>query len=238
MGSFLSIILLFRYKPSFYDVAQAIMASVLIIGCGAIGTGLAMALGAQGHVVTGLKRQPPETPSAIQYIKADIASAESINALDLAVDVVFFIVSADGRTEASYRSVYVDGLQNALAKFPKQTWFFVSSTSVYGQSQGEWVDEDSPAEPNAITSQLIRNAERRVMAANPKNVVVRFSGIYGSGRGHLLRMAKQSPEIQQTPPYYTNRMINPRVRIYPALLNGYWLEFVDLKVRVRVVRVK
>ncbi|MDD2724911.1 MAG: NAD-dependent epimerase/dehydratase family protein [Methylovulum sp.] len=182
------------------------MASVLIIGCGAIGTGLAMALGAQGHVVTGLKRQPPETPSLIQYIKADITSTESINALDLAVDVVFFIVSADGRTESSYRSVYVDGLQNALAKFPKQAWFFVSSTRVYGQSQGEWVDEDSATEPEAITSQLICQAEQRVVATNPNHVVVRFSGIYGPGRDYLLRTARQSPAIQQTPPYFTNRI--------------------------------
>jgi len=182
------------------------MASILIIGCGVIGTSLATVLSAQGHVVKGLKRHPPENHSKIEYIKADIASAESINALDLTVDVVFFIVSADGRTEASYQSVYEAGLQNALAKFTKQAWFFVSSTSVYGQSEGEWVDEDSPTQPTAVTSQLICHAEQRVMAASPRNVVVRFSGIYGPGREYLLRMARQNPVIQQTPPYYTNRI--------------------------------
>ena len=44
------------------------------------------------------------------------------------------------------------------------------------------------------------------MTLNPANVVARFSGIYGPGRKHLLRMAQQTPSIQQHPPYFTNRI--------------------------------
>ncbi|MDO9103593.1 MAG: SDR family oxidoreductase [Methylovulum sp.] len=183
------------------------MAKILIIGCGAIGMGLAKALAGQGHEVTGLKRYPPSTgDDGVNFIAADISSASDMDNLDLEVDVVFFIVSADGRTEQSYRVVYELGLQHVSAKFTRQPWFFVSSTSVYGQSQGEWVDEDALAQPDTVTSQLIRQAELRVMASGPKNVVVRFSGIYGPGREHLLRMARQAPAIQKAPPYYTNRI--------------------------------
>jgi nucleoside-diphosphate-sugar epimerase len=182
------------------------MANILIIGCGAIGTQLATQLAAQGHVVTGLKRHPPDNTTHFNYVAMDISSVEALNKLEIAVDVVFFIVSADGRTEQSYRDIYEIGLQNVLAKYSQQPWFFVSSTSIYGQSQGEWVDEESATNPNAITSQLILHAEQHVMAANRDNVVVRFSGIYGPGREYLLRMAKQAPEIQQTPPYFTNRI--------------------------------
>ena len=82
----------------------------------------------------------------------------------------------------------------------------VSSTSVYGQSQGEWVDEESIAEPDNISSRLIRLAEQRLTALNPDNIIVRFSGIYGPGREYLLRQALQTPAIQQTPPYFTNRI--------------------------------
>jgi nucleoside-diphosphate-sugar epimerase len=82
----------------------------------------------------------------------------------------------------------------------------VSSTGVYGQSRGEWVDEDSAAEPANITSRLIRQAEQKLLALNPANIVVRFSGIYGPGRESLLRLAMQAPAIQQTPPYFTNRI--------------------------------
>lgn len=68
------------------------------------------------------------------------------------------------------------------------------------------MDEDSPTNPSAITSQIICQAERRVWSAGSGNVVVRFSGIYGPGRCYLLNMATQSPDIQQFPPYYTNRI--------------------------------
>ena len=182
------------------------MANILIVGCGAIGAGVATALAKQGHTVTGLKRNPPETETTFNYVAADITSATTIESLTLAIDFVFFIVSADGRTEQSYRDIYDLGLQNVMTKFSKQPWFLVSSTSVYGQSQGEWVDENSLAEPKNSTSQLIRQAEQQIMALNPQNVVVRFSGIYGPGREYLLRMAKQTPAIQQTPPYFTNRI--------------------------------
>jgi len=53
---------------------------------------------------------------------------------------------------------------------------------------------------------LIRQAEQKLMDSNPANIVVRFSGIYGPGREYLLRLALQAPAIQQTPPYFTNRI--------------------------------
>jgi nucleoside-diphosphate-sugar epimerase len=182
------------------------MANILIIGCGSIGLQLAQNLAAQGHAVTGVKRSPPAAHDNIRFIAADISQVDTLVALGDTYDHWIFIVSADGRTEVSYRSVYQTGLDNVLAQFAAVPCLFVSSTSVYGQSQGEWVDEDSPTEPENLTSQLIRQAEQKITAANPANVVVRFSGIYGPGREYLLRMAAQTPAIQQTPVYYTNRI--------------------------------
>lgn len=183
------------------------MAKILIIGCGAIGSELAGVLSRQGHQVTGLKRKPPVSESScINYVAADISSVEDLHMLDSDFTQVFFIVSPDGRNEQSYRSVYEIGLKNLLERLPMANWFLVSSTSVYGQTQGEWVDEDSITEPDNIASQLIRQAEQTLMAFNQANIVVRFSGIYGPGREYLLRLALQIPEIQQTPPYFTNRI--------------------------------
>ena len=188
------------------------MANILIIGCGSLGSQLAVQLIALGHQVTGLKRNPPKTAhDGINYVCADIAKANTLKDLATDFDVVYFIVSPDGRgNEDSYRAVYENGLVNLLAKFSATNaspqWIFVSSTSVYAQSQGEWVDEDSVAEPDNTCGQLIRQAEQRLVALNAQNIVVRFSGIYGSGREYLLRMAQSTPAIQQSPPYYTNRI--------------------------------
>ena len=186
------------------------MAKVLIIGCGAIGTELGNQLAEKGHSVTGLKRNPPTTADhKFKFIAADISASKTLDGLDKDFEYVFFIVSPNERSEKSYRDLYDIGLNNVLDHFKNQhkpKWFFVSSTSVYGQNQGEWVDEESAAEPDNVCSQFIRNAELQLINLNAGHTIVRFSGIYGPGREYLLRMAKQSPIIQKAPPYYTNRI--------------------------------
>ncbi|MDO9168338.1 MAG: SDR family oxidoreductase [Methylobacter sp.] len=183
------------------------MAKILIVGCGAIGSELGRVLSAQGHDVTGLKRKPPlSAPGPINYVTADISSAADLSDLDTDFTQAFFILSPDGRNEQSYHAVYQTGLDNLLTKLPKTQWLMVSSTGVYGQTQGEWVDEDSVAQPENITSRLIRQAEQTLIDSNPSNIVVRFSGIYGPGREYLLRQALQTPAIQQNPTYFTNRI--------------------------------
>jgi len=190
------------------------MAKILIIGCGSIGMELAEVLTTKGHQVFGLKRNPPinKVSSGIAYFGADISSSDALKELPVDFDFVYFIVSPDSRNQDSYEAVYNTGINNLLAHFTNTVthpqWFFISSTSIYGQTLGEWVDESSPSFPENITSQLIRSAEQRLMDLKANHVIVRFSGIYGPGREYLLRMAKQvpAPFIQQTPPYYTNRI--------------------------------
>ncbi|NOT85169.1 MAG: SDR family oxidoreductase [Methylococcaceae bacterium] len=187
------------------------MAKILIVGCGDIGTKLAKTLVAKGHNVTGLKRHPPLTPEpGLQYHAADITIAATLSDLATDFEQVFFILAPDGRDAVSYNAVYVDGLNNLLAHFAasgtQPPWLLVSSSSVYGQTQGEWVDETSIAEPTSSTSLAIRAAEQRLMLLSPAHCVLRFSGIYGPGRDYLLRSARQTPAIQKNPPYYTNRI--------------------------------
>ena len=187
------------------------MAKILIVGCGAIGYELARQLAEAGHDVTGLKRNPPlNNQERFKYVKADITSASDMRSLGVDYDQVFYIVSADGRNESSYHDIYETGIDNILSRFAqagcKAPWFFVSSTSVYGQSKGEWVDEGSVTMPTKSTSLKIVQAEQKLLAINPENVIVRFSGIYGPGREYLLKNAQHAPSTQQDPPYYTNRI--------------------------------
>ncbi len=187
------------------------MAKILIVGCGSIGGQLAFELIAKGHTVVALKRHPP--PIALEdliYFEADVTELTSLKELPVDFEVVYFIVSPDGRTADSYQAVYERGINNLLEVFSSggssPRWIFVSSTSVYGQTQGEWVDEQTIAQPDSITSHFIRQGEIRLIDASVHNIVVRFSGIYGPGREYLLRIAHQIPSIQQYPSYYTNRI--------------------------------
>jgi nucleoside-diphosphate-sugar epimerase len=84
------------------------------------------------------------------------------------------------------REVYVDGLANVLDTLPACDRFIhVSSTSVYGQTDGGFVDESSPTDPLEESGKVVLDAERLLRARRPDAVVLRFAGIYGPGR--LLR---------------------------------------------------
>ncbi len=187
------------------------MATILIVGCGDIGMRLALRLIEKGHDVTGLRRRSVEKPHpAMKMVIADITRTEDLEALDDHFDQVFFAVAPDSRDERQYRAIYETGLKHLLSHFSKKNQtphlVFVSSTRVYGESQGGWVDEETPLQPKDIIGKLLRLGEEQVLVHRPDNIIVRFSGIYGPGRQRLLRLAKEGAPVQRHPPYYTNRI--------------------------------
>jgi len=77
---------------------------------------------------------------------------------------------------------------------------------VYGQSHGEWVDECSVTEPRNVTGTIILQAESAFLGFSKRNCIIRFSGIYGRGKSHLLDAVIRNGEVQYEPPYYMNRI--------------------------------
>ncbi len=99
--------------------------------------------------------------------------------------VVIHCASSGGGGADAYRQVYLEGARHLAAAFPKALLLFTSSTSVYAQREGEWVDEESPAEPKRETGKILRETEEFVLARG--GIVARLAGIYGPGRSALLR---------------------------------------------------
>ena len=180
------------------------MAKILIAGCGDIGTGLGKALIEKGHYVAGLRRHPPVEKMGIRFIAADLTNPATLTNVDTDFDQVFFLAAPTQHDLPAYREVYEFGLKNLLYRLSQNHhsphWISVSSTSVYGQSNGEWVDEDSLTGPKKYNGQLQLLSEQRVLAENENNLVVRFAGIYGPGRKHMLRVAAKGGPIQCKPP--------------------------------------
>ena len=164
------------------------MPRVLIAGCGYVGTATADLFHANGWEVEGwtASEESAQELAAKPYpVRArDFTRAEAL-APDARFDAVIHCASSRGGNADAYRRIYLQGAQNLSAVFPDSVLLFTSSTSVYAQSDGEWVTEDSAAEPTRATGQILRETEELVLGAG--GIVARLAGIYGPGRSALLR---------------------------------------------------
>ncbi|MCE9529665.1 MAG: SDR family oxidoreductase [Planctomycetes bacterium] len=156
--------------------------SNLIIGCGYLGRRVAKAWLAQGKRVQALTRGNGEELRAlgIEPLQGDILGALP----DFPqAETVLYAVGMDRSSGRSFREVYINGLRNVLDVLPTPTRLIhVSSTSVYGQTNGEEVDEHSPTEPVEENGQIVLEAERLLRSRIPDAMILRFAGIYGPDR--------------------------------------------------------
>jgi len=99
-------------------------------------------------------------------------------------DAVIHCASSRGGDAETYRQVYLDGARNLLETFPGSKLLFTSSTSVYAQSDGSWVTEESETKPVRETSRILLETEKLVL--DQRGIVARLAGIYGPRRSALL----------------------------------------------------
>lgn len=117
-------------------------------------------------------------------LACDVGDRSQVEALPDTDALVHCAASGRGGEEA-YRNVYVAGCRNLSGRFPGARWIYTSSSSVYGQTGGEKVDEMAGTLPDRATGRLLLEAEGIVLGAG--GVVARLAGIYGPGRSVLLR---------------------------------------------------
>lgn len=162
------------------------MMRVLIAGCGYVGTAAAMQFREAGWEVEGWRASPPAAGDRVSIVAVDVTdkAAVSAQAGRGAFDAVVQCASTRGGDADAYRRIYLEASRHLRTAFPGARHFFVSSTSVYAQQDGEWVTEESPAEPRHETGLILRQTEDEVLAAG--GVVLRLAGIYGPGRSALL----------------------------------------------------
>lgn len=194
---------------------------VLHIGLGRLGTLLAQALAAQGWVVYPARRHPTEADSGVLALDAARPWAPVLTAAAVQPTDVVLCLAPGGRTLREYQQAYeqpaLAGLAWCQEYAPQAHVWLISSTSVYAQSEGEWVDEASVAEPKRATAQCIRKAEQIWLESPQPATVLRLAGLYGPGREALLRQAAQG--IISAKPIYTNRIhVNDVARALVHLL--------------------
>ncbi|MFL0811331.1 MAG: NAD-dependent epimerase/dehydratase family protein [Agarilytica sp.] len=194
----------------------------LFIGFGDIAAHCSRTLLDQGDRVVGVSRSKRNQPDGIEWLQGDAGSTEileKISQKEFASAVI--TLSPDTYDEQAYRQTYFDVSKALLGRWqignaPKKI-IFVSSTSVYAQTQDEVVDESSEANPVSPTGKILRETENLFFESALNTIVLRFSGIYGPGRDYLIRQVRQGIAGNDA---YTNRIhIDDCVGVICFLLN-------------------
>ena len=182
---------------------------VLIAGCGDVGGVLATALLQDGHIVFGLKRDTSTLPDGVRPISADLLNPGTLTDLPADIDSLVFMPTPASRDQAAYEAIFIQGWKNLWAglKQPPARVLLVSSTAVYGEDNGNIVDEETKPGPTGFNGKVLLDMEQLARRCTENLVIVRVSGIYGPGRERLIGLAiTDGLEVQRTPPYFTNRI--------------------------------
>jgi nucleoside-diphosphate-sugar epimerase len=176
--------------------SRSILENIAILGCGYVGSALAACWQEQGHFVTGTTTSRERLARLGELVsKAVVMKGDDLPAVHSLLEgqdtLVVSIAPTGSRQadEATYADTYLTTAKNlveALSYAPtvKQV-IYLSSCSVYGDRQGEWVDETAQIEPVDRNSQVLYESEQIILqAANDRQkvCVLRLGGIYGSGR--------------------------------------------------------
>lgn len=184
------------------------MPRAVIAGCGYIGEPLADSLHSAGWNVEGWTasaKSAARLHGKPYRVRSHDIGDENAAFTGEAADVVVQCVSPRGDDAADYERVYFRGAQNLARWFPGTVLLFTSSTGVYAQRGGEWVTEESAAEPQRESARVLRRTEQFVMSKG--GIVLRFGGIYGPDRAPLLqKFLRNQPIRAEGDDYFINHL--------------------------------
>ena len=181
-----------------------------IVGCGYVGTALGRRLSGEALDVVGTTTTParlPELESAgIRGVVLHLSDAEGLRHLLHDREGVVFC-AAPGRPGGSHREVYHDGALNIAAATlgsSVRRMLYTSSTRVYAQNDGQWVDESSITQPPDEDGRSLVQAEQTLLHVRGNVTVLRLGGIHGPGRELVARVASYAGALRDDGATYVN----------------------------------
>ncbi len=185
------------------------MKLIFIVGCGDIGLRVARLWREHGVPVAALARSAESAArlaaAGINAVPGDLDRPDSLAALPLGEAVVYYFAppATQGTGDLRMRAFA------ASAPRPLRV-VYISTSGVYGDHGGDWVDEETPPNPTTERAQRRFDAEETLRAWGRENkvpvVILRVGGIYGPGRWPLERLRKGTPVLREEECGYTNRI--------------------------------
>ena len=184
---------------------------ILIAGMGDLGGEVARLAVHGGHEVLGLRRSKTAAPPGVAALRGDVTTPGSLDHLP-PTEATIYCVAAAARDEAAYQRTYPEGLSHLLDALERTgsagtRVLFVSSTGVYGDAGGDWVNEDTVPAPASFTGRAMLDAEHLLEARGFEGTSLRLGGIYGPGRTSLIDAVRAGqPFPEATMRHWTNRV--------------------------------
>lgn len=184
---------------------------MLIIGCGYIGERVARRLQEEGEPVTGVVRSQATAEHVgslgIPVVRCDL-DGEHLPAGSTERQLVFYFAPPPSEGDEDTRMAsFLDGLEDSGQP---QRIVYISTTGVYGDCQGAWVDENHRVNPQVDRARRRWHAEQLLRSwaerFGGELVILRVAGIYGPGKLPLARLRKQTPMVAESDAPWTNRI--------------------------------
>lgn len=184
---------------------------MFIVGCGYIGRQILASQLGKGHETCCLNGSTMGRDTlqhaGFHALQADLDD-ESIPPLPSADAAVIYLVPPppqgrhDSRMAHFLRATARDGEPRRIV--------YISTSGVYGDCNGEWVDEHRPANPSVDRAYRRWDAEQQLRAWRDRSggelVILRVAGIYGPGKLPLARLRKGTPMVSEADAPWTNRI--------------------------------
>ena len=171
-------------------------ARVLVIGGGYTGRRFAQAAAARGARVwlTHRSAEPPAADDALQWLRFDPAEGHGLVMPEAISHALVTIPAASDGSDAA-----LDHLLPALRQQPLRWLGYLSTTGVYGDAGGGWVDETSPTEPSLPRSRARLACEQRWLASGLPVMSFRLPAIYGPGRCPFQQLEQGTARLVHKP---------------------------------------
>jgi nucleoside-diphosphate-sugar epimerase len=179
---------------------------VLIVGCGYIGRRVATRLLAQSYVVCGLVRSD-DGVAALHRADVGVLQADLDGELPpISAGEIYYFAPPPGEGEQDTR---MRRFLAALTVSPRKM-VYISTSAVYGDCKGAWIDETQPLRPATARGLRRLDAERQLVtwadAHDSQWLILRVPGIYGPDKLPLARLRKGLPVLSEGESPYTNRI--------------------------------
>ena len=188
------------------------MADIFIIGCGYVGTQVAQRWGKDNRSVAALARSAASAnklqATDINVVAGDLDDPASLQRLPINGSILYYFAPPppSGTQDKRMRN-FIAALDHIR---PPQQIVYISTTGVYGDSEGEWVSEESPTRPQADRAKRRLDAETCLREwCEPHRVtltILRVAGIYGPDKLPIQRLQKGTPTLNEAECGYTNRI--------------------------------